>query len=151
MADLFNLLKISFTRDTVVTDNFIFQMHYKITVLLLSAFTTMTLSNKYIGRPLACVAENVNSQVLETYCWIHTVLVPISEGDSHGLKDSFQLYQLGYVVFLLLGGLMFFTHPWWESIEGCKTKSKIDSLKHPDGSSRLSIDKNGKEFGRLNF
>ena len=54
------------------TDGSVFRLHYKVTVMVLLAFTFIVTSRQYIGAAIMCVhTEEIPKEVLNTYCWIH--------------------------------------------------------------------------------
>ena len=54
------------------TDGSVFRLHYKITTMILLAFTFIVTTRQYVGAPIMCVhSRDVPKEVLNTYCWIH--------------------------------------------------------------------------------
>ena len=54
------------------TDGSVFRLHYRITVMVLLAFTFIVTTRQYIGSPIMCVhTKDIPKDVLNTYCWIH--------------------------------------------------------------------------------
>ena len=54
------------------TDCSVFRLHYRVTVMVLLAFTFIVTSRQYIGAAIMCVhSEEIPKEVLNTYCWIH--------------------------------------------------------------------------------
>ena len=54
------------------TDCSVFRLHYRVTVMVLLAFTFIVTSRQYIGAAIMCVhTKDVPKEVLNTYCWIH--------------------------------------------------------------------------------
>ena len=54
------------------TDCSVFRLHYRVTVMVLLAFTFIVTSRQYIGAAIMCVhTEEIPKEVLNTYCWIH--------------------------------------------------------------------------------
>ena len=54
------------------TDGSVFRLHYRVTVMVLLAFTFIVTTRQYIGSPIMCVHTNeIPKDVLNTYCWIH--------------------------------------------------------------------------------
>lgn len=58
--------------EDVATDNYVFRLHYKATVILLVAFSLLLGSNQYFGDPIDCVDESSSAltKIINTYCWI---------------------------------------------------------------------------------
>ena len=54
------------------TDCSVFRLHYRVTVMVLLAFTFIVTSRQYVGAAIMCVhSEEIPKEVLNTYCWIH--------------------------------------------------------------------------------
>jgi hypothetical protein len=54
------------------TDGSVFRLHYRLTVMVLLAFTFIVTTRQYIGSPIMCVhTKEIPKEVLNTYCWIH--------------------------------------------------------------------------------
>ena len=54
------------------TDGSVFRLHYKITTMVLLAFTFIVTTRQYVGAPIMCVhTREIPKEVLNTYCWIH--------------------------------------------------------------------------------
>lgn len=69
-ADIAGLIK----PDKVTIDNVVFQLHSKITVTMLIAFSIIVTTVQYFGDPIECysTSESVPSGLLNTFCWITT-------------------------------------------------------------------------------
>ena len=72
MFDVFGSVKGLLKLDQVTVDNNIFRLHYKATVVILIAFSLLVTARQYIGDPIDCIVEGVPSNVMDTYCWIHS-------------------------------------------------------------------------------
>lgn len=59
--------------DRVWIDNYIFRMHYKLTVPMLIILSAVQACREYLGDPIDCVqGDDVPGDMLDTYCWIHS-------------------------------------------------------------------------------
>ena len=71
--DLLAKLKPFIKPSSYVTDNHIFRLHYKGSVLILVGFSLMVTARQYFGDPIDCISkDDIPSKLLDTYCWIHT-------------------------------------------------------------------------------
>ena len=62
-----NLTKLDF----VSIDNAVFRLHYKLTVIFLFSSSILVTSNQYFGEPISCIQDEVPSNILDNYCWMH--------------------------------------------------------------------------------
>jgi len=69
-GDIKSLLKL----ESVAIDNNVFRLHYKLTVILLIAFSMLVNTRQYFGDPIDCVANAETSHVMDNYCWIHSYI-----------------------------------------------------------------------------
>ena len=87
LASIKGFLKV----DRVKNDTTIFRCHYKLTVVFLLTFATITSLEQFVGDPIDCfVVDGIsalsqeNSNVLDNYCWIHsTFTLPNNTGVKH--------------------------------------------------------------------
>lgn len=71
MLDIFNSIKSFLKLDRVCTDNLIFRLHYKVTVIILIVSSLFVTSHQYFGDPIDCVMQDIPSKVVDTYCWVY--------------------------------------------------------------------------------
>lgn len=73
MIDLFMPFRSFLKFDNVCTDNNVFRMHYKITVIMLLVFTLLVTSKQFFGEPIHCIAEGEHNDkdAVNSYCWIY--------------------------------------------------------------------------------
>ena len=111
------------------TDCSVFRLHYRVTVMVLLAFTFIVTSRQYIGAAIMCVhTEEIPKEVLNTYCWIHPtytlssahwkrvgVDVPhpgVDKTRDEKDKKHVKYYQwVGFLLFLQVCSS--FTHVWY--------------------------------------
>ncbi|XP_017782370.1 PREDICTED: innexin inx2-like [Nicrophorus vespilloides] len=74
MIDFLNSFKSLIKLEKIHTDNNIFKLHYKFTVILLILFSILLTSKQYFGDPIDCDVETRKS-VIDTYCWIYGTFV----------------------------------------------------------------------------
>lgn len=90
MFDVFGSVKGLLKIDSVCIDNNVFRLHYKVTVIILIAFSLVVTSRQYIGDPIDCIVDEIPLNVMDTYCWIYsTFTVPDRLGGRIG-KDVVQ-------------------------------------------------------------
>ncbi|GJQ72035.1 hypothetical protein Trydic_g3137 [Trypoxylus dichotomus] len=71
MMDFLNSFKSLIKLEQIHTDNNIFKLHYKFTVIILIVFSILLTSKQYFGDPISCDIEYSRKEVIETYCWIY--------------------------------------------------------------------------------
>lgn len=77
MYDVFGSIKSLLKIDSVSIDNNIFRLHYKATMFCLVAFSLLVTQKQYFGDPIDCIVDKIPSDLMDTYCWIHsTFTVP---------------------------------------------------------------------------
>lgn len=138
------LLKI----DKVCIDNNVFRLHYKATVAVLMAFAVLVTCRQYVGDPIDCIVDGVPSNVMDTYCWIHsTFTVPDRIGDHVGKNvvqpgvasrvdgEDGTVYHKYYqwVCVVLFVQALFFYAPgcMWKTWEGGRVKTLVMDLDCP--------------------
>ena len=64
MFDLFgDEVKALFKLESIATDNVVFLLHYKVTVIILIACSILVTSKTYIGDPIDCIVEEIENDV----------------------------------------------------------------------------------------
>lgn len=71
MIDFLNSFKSLVKVEKIHTDNNVFKLHYKFTVMLLIVFSILLTSKQYFGDPIDCDVESARKDVIDTYCWIY--------------------------------------------------------------------------------
>ena len=73
MMDIAGYIKSMVKTDPFTIDNFVFRLHYRITVGLLLAASIIGVAKQYFGDPINCqTSSGIESKVLDDYCWIHS-------------------------------------------------------------------------------
>lgn len=60
--------------ENVCTDNNVFRMHYKLSVIILLVFTLLVTSKQFFGEPIHCMGDNdkgPGKDAINSYCWIY--------------------------------------------------------------------------------
>uniref|UniRef100_A0A2S2NF27 Innexin n=1 Tax=Schizaphis graminum TaxID=13262 RepID=A0A2S2NF27_SCHGA len=144
MIDIFGPIKSLLKFDNVVTDNIVFQLHYKATFLILSACSILITSRQFFGDPIDCMVDGIPSNIMDTYCWIYSTFtipkwnngkigkdvhpgVSVYDEDTDTVKYH-KYYQ--WVCFVLLFQAMFFYAPryLWKLWEAGRMRSLVMDL-----------------------
>lgn len=61
-------LRFNFTKPTL--ENFVFKLHYKLTVVILLCCVILVCGREYFGEHIKCISDQgVPSHVIQTYCF----------------------------------------------------------------------------------
>ncbi|XP_064481472.1 innexin inx2-like [Ornithodoros turicata] len=148
MDQAFGRLKYLIKIETVVIDNHVFRLHYKVTVALLLAFTILVTSRQYIGDPIDCISkDSVPNQILDTFCWIHStfsvtgawdkkvgVQIPYPGVDTYTPGDArvYHGYYQWVCFVLFLQAVLFYAPRYlWTACEGRKIETILLDLNSP--------------------
>lgn len=74
MIDLLMPFRSFLKCKSVCTDNNVFRMHYKITVIMLLLFTLVVTSKQFFGEPIHCICgsdKDCDKEAINNYCWIY--------------------------------------------------------------------------------
>ena len=73
MMDVASYFKSMAKTSAITIDNFVFWLHYRITVGLLLAASNISVAKQYFGDPINFqMSSGIESKVLDNYCWIHS-------------------------------------------------------------------------------
>lgn len=130
-------------------DNWIFQLHYRVTCTALMVATVLVCSRQYIGEHIHCIADaGVPANVMNTYCFFTSTFTLIKDLNSklldlgniphpgvgaYGTNSTDAIKKHAYyqwVPFVLFGqAIMFYiTHLLWKKLEGGRIKYLVDGL-----------------------
>ncbi|RWS04984.1 innexin inx2-like protein [Dinothrombium tinctorium] len=160
MFGLFSGLKFLIHSQSVTIDNVVCRLHYRLTVIILLAFTLLMSAHEYFGEPIYCTEEsNVPTKLMNTFCWIHSTFsverawedtvgtkgVPypgIAQAKNGDLKVYHKYYQ--WVPFMLFIQAILFYIPryLWKLKEGGRVKRLIlglDSAVIPEDQKEYNI------------
>lgn len=144
LTSLRGLLKIQ----SISIDSNIDRLHYKVTVLLLLAFSILVTAGQFFGEPMSCDFPDNPYHSLNTYCYIHSTFVnKQSFTDSTqrrlpthlrnpGLTEEHQkryyvYYQWVFIV-LFFQAVTFYLPRWfWKSWEGGRIQMLAGGLAAP--------------------
>ncbi|CAF4869887.1 unnamed protein product [Pieris macdunnoughi] len=151
MIDVFLPIRSFFKFGSVCTDNNVFRMHYKATVIMLLVFMLLVTSKQFFGEPIHCMTQDKsddNKEAINNYCWIYGTytlksrflgvegrdMAYIGVGPEKGEQNE-QLKHTYYqwVCFVLLGQAMMFYTPryLWKIWEGGRLKALASDLASP--------------------
>ncbi|CAH1379412.1 unnamed protein product [Tenebrio molitor] len=132
-------------------DNWIFQMHYRVTTLIFLVATIMVTSRQYIGEHIKCISDKgVPEHVMNTFCFFTTTFTVVKHYDddlvakghvahpgvgSYGFNSTEPIQRHAYyqwVPFVLFGQAIMFhlTHLLWKKFEGRRLRRLIDGLRY---------------------
>lgn len=57
--------------EKIHTDNNVFKLHYRFTVIVLMVFSILITSKQYFGDPIDCEVEDDPKNIIDTFCWIY--------------------------------------------------------------------------------
>lgn len=116
--------------EEVRTDNNVFKLHYKFSVILLIVFSILLSSKQYFGDPIDCDVES-KKETVNVFCWVSgTFIVQNQRADGYyrpesleGLgngKDKFTLlyYQWVCLIFCIQALLFYLPRYLWKAWEG---------------------------------
>ncbi|XP_015913017.1 innexin inx2-like [Parasteatoda tepidariorum] len=149
-GDLKGFFKVRRVKDTnrvIVVDNFIFRLHYRITIVILIAFSIAVTGRQYVGDPIDCISkDDIPNELLDTYCWITTtfsvedawkkevgkeVPYPGIQKYTKGEKRIYHAYYQWVCFVLFLQALLFYVPRYlWKNTE----HNKIENLVMEFGS-----------------
>ncbi|AIK25637.1 Vinx1 [Hyposoter didymator ichnovirus] len=144
LSSLSGLLKIQ----RISIDNNIDRLHYKVTVLVLLAFSILVTSGQFFGDPINCnfLDDRYHSyEYLNTYCYIHSTFVnkqsftdsTFGRMEMHlrnpGLSEEHQkryyvYYQWVFIVLFLQAVTFYLPRLIWKSWEGGRIQMLADGL-----------------------
>lgn len=148
MYDVFGSIRGLLKLDSVSIDNNIFRLHYKATMFVLVAFSILVTQKQYFGDPIDCIVDKIPSNLMDTYCWIHsTYTIPDLVGASRdvvphpGVANANQMdnhevvyhkYYQWVTLFLYLQAIMFYIPRYlWKVWEAGKVKMLVMQLNSP--------------------
>lgn len=88
--DIFNRFKQTLKIRDIQRDNEVFQLHYRVTAILLLGCAALVASKQHFGDPIDCITrDDVPNKIMDTYCWIHsTFTLPSACNKTVGIEVS---------------------------------------------------------------
>lgn len=141
----------------VLVDNHVWQLHYRVTALLLLGSAALVASRQHFGDPIDCITrDDVPSKLMDTYCWVHgTFTLPDSCNGTEGLdiphpcinnyvhrysprshaeeerRTYHTYYQWVYFVLAFQAACFYAPHFFWKSYESKLLSQLVAKLKEP--------------------
>ncbi|BAF45621.1 e1.1 [Tranosema rostrale ichnovirus] len=153
LSSLQGLLKVQ----TTFIDSKIFRLHYKLTVIILLAFSLLITSGQFFGDPIDCDFPDWTGSSPNAYCYSHSTFLverslsskpgtrwPYPGVSEHTEEDKLKYYSYYQWVFiaLFIQAISFYIpHYIWKSWEGGRMKMLTVALDSPVLSEK-SIDEN---------
>ncbi|XP_069172633.1 innexin inx2-like [Procambarus clarkii] len=158
MFTLFRSLRQLIHLDKISIDNVIFLLHYKVTMVLLVAFSVLVTQKQYFGDPIDCMVDWLDSHMIDQYCWIQsTYTIPalaagvvgkevshpgVANPDASGRNRAWaggeqyairhHKYYQWVVLFLFLQAGMFYVPRFiWKRLEGGRVSGLVAELNLP--------------------
>merc|ERR1712107_773007 len=78
--------------DPVCIDNHVFRLHYRGTVIIFLAAIALITSGQYIGNPIHCMSDSVDSGIMNSYCWLHSTY-SVDSRYERGLDRNIDSYK----------------------------------------------------------
>lgn len=88
--DIFTKFKQAIKIREVLVDNNVFQLHYRVTAVLLLCCAGLVASKQHFGDPIDCITrDDIPNKIMDTYCWIHaTFTLPDACNKTVGVEVS---------------------------------------------------------------
>jgi hypothetical protein len=136
--------------DNIKIDNYVFRLHYKLTVAVFVAAGILVTSHQYIGDPIDCIVDGIPGDIMDTYCWIHSTfsipsrwtgkegvhvphpgISPIADLND-GTEVKYHKWYQWVAFFMCLQVLFFFLPRYlWKASENGKVAMLVGNLQEP--------------------
>ncbi|XP_066261516.1 innexin inx2-like [Euwallacea similis] len=141
LKDFKNLVK----GEKVRTDNNVFKLHYRFSVIILIVFSILLSSKQYFGDPILCDADT-NKEYFDVYCWVYSTFIvvdPIPDkykqsnkldglGNEQGRESYSLLYYQWICLFFCIQALLFYIPRYlWKIWEGDRLGEMLRDLCGP--------------------
>ncbi|CAH0563587.1 unnamed protein product [Brassicogethes aeneus] len=151
MIDFLNSFKSLVKVEKIYTDNNVFKLHYKVTVIMLIVFSILLTSKQYFGDPIECDVEN-KRELYNTFCWIYgSYTLPVRDGEKvlRGLgldvntyfdqrnenhistRTYHRYYQWVCIIFCFQALVFYMPRYLWKIWEGGRLRHLIKDLTGP--------------------
>lgn len=143
LRSLVGVLKVQL----IAIDNHFFRLHYRVTVVILLAFSTLVTSGQFFGDPMDCHFPDFPYKSLNTYCYVHSTFlveksinlptgqrIPYPGVSGHTEEDQLKFYDYYQWIFLVLivqALLFYIPHYIWKAWEGGRMKMLASELASP--------------------
>lgn len=157
--DIFTKFKSAIKIRPIKIDNEVFQLHYRVTTLMLAASGALVASKQHFGDPIECITkDDVPAKIMNNYCWVHSTftVADACANLSHALtahpcvdksidttlagvagdvpeKDKVYhaYYQWVYFVLFFQAALFYAPHFFWKMYESRLMAQLTGEMKNP--------------------
>ncbi|XP_017464203.1 PREDICTED: innexin inx7-like, partial [Rhagoletis zephyria] len=139
---------LKFNPKYVITDNFVFKLHYRWSFIILLVATILVSSRQYFGEHIKCISDTIPAHVINTYCFFTPTFTLVRHLNNSAL-DKGIIFQPGigpeqsqneeikrhayyqWVPFVLFAQaiLFYIPHILWKSFEGGRIKALVFGLR----------------------
>ncbi|XP_034242274.1 innexin inx2-like [Thrips palmi] len=169
MLELFKPLKKVFKIDLKepTTDNNVFKLHYRASVLVLLVCASLVGWKEYIGDPIICISDQkIPEKMINAYCWtMSTFTLPRRAIDrlgedaapGVGLQDdgdeekTHKYYQWVCISLFLQAMLFKVPRSLWSICERGRMKSMVQDLDQPVVTKKTEKERKGLLFDHLKY
>lgn len=144
MLSLFDSVKNLVRVRVIITDNAVFQLHYRWTVAMLVVFSILVTLKQYWGDAIMCKTDHGRPALVEKYCWTETTFtIPSGYNETigthviaPGVKNSYDNTERKYHAYyqwvgltLFLQAVLFYIPRFiWKSEEGGLMRNLVTGL-----------------------
>ena len=144
MIEILDLLNNSVERDRVKIDNAIFQLHYKLTFILLTSFFAMFSSKQHFGNSIECMTKDIPANIINTFCWMSTTFT-----EEKNQIITYAYFQWISIVLFIQGLFFYIPRYLWKRWEDEISKRSIDN--HTDNKFPTSVFQNSTLYAYKYF
>ncbi|CAG9860730.1 unnamed protein product [Phyllotreta striolata] len=142
MIDFYKNLMAFMKIGNIHTDNNVFKLHYKVTVILIATFSVLLTSKQYFGEPIDCDVQQ-RKEIIDTYCWINGTFIfednildyrapgLTTRNDKSGSAHFQNYYQWVCIVFALQAICFYIPRYIWKACEGGRLKQLVGEFGGP--------------------
>ena len=140
MSSLATLLQLPLRHDwrQRCPDSLAFQLHHRVTALLLLAAAVLAASAQIFGEPILCAtgadSGGIAERLFNTYCWTHATFTLPSADKANGEKSTTKhhAYYQWVALLLLFQALCFYFPRWlWRTWEAGRLEGLLAGLTDP--------------------
>ncbi|XP_041973854.1 innexin inx7 [Aricia agestis] len=140
-------MRFNFTKPKI--ENWVFKLHYQVTVTVLLAFVILVCAREYFGEHIKCISDQgVPDHVIQTYCFFMATFTIVRHYNESMLQSGFlphpgvgplqdsdqtlrhTYYQWVPFVLFLQSICFYMPHFIWKKKEGGRIKALVDGLQY---------------------
>ncbi|XP_026501138.1 innexin inx7 [Vanessa tameamea] len=153
-------IRFNFSKPKI--ENFVFKLHYKLTVTILLAFVILVCGREYFGEHIKCISDQgVPKHVIQTYCFFMATFTIVRHYNESLLEGGFlphpgvgpilatdetlhhTYYQWVPFVLFIQSICFYLPHYVWKKKEGGRIKALVDGLQYAS----LALAEEDMKFG----